>query len=183
MLLNNKVKLFVNLYSAFKTPTLYQLYDPSFGNLELNPEESFNIEAGAQIAISKKLSDRGVYFYRNTDDAIEFIITDPSTFASQYRNVSSRKANGVELELDYKSEKWNLLLQTTRTSRERLRSEYDNTGFPTGKVETTNNLYRTPANVFNVNGGVWFGKLYTGATLRVAGERLEPVYGAAPRDT
>lgn len=180
VLLSNKVKLFVNLYSAFKTPTLYQLYDPSVGNLELNPEESFNVEAGAQVAVTNNLSFRGVYFNRNTDDAIEFIITDPSTFASQYRNVSSRKANGVELELDYKSEKWNVSANYTHI-KGTITSEYDNTGFPTGKVETTNNLYRTPANVFNVNGGVWFGKLYAGATLRVAGERLEPVYGAAPR--
>lgn len=180
VLLNDKVKFFVNVYSAFKAPTLFQLFDPSYGNVNLDPETSFNIEVGTQIALTNQLTFREVFFYRNTDDAIEFIVTDPNTFASQYQNVSKKKARGVELELDYRAEKWNLSANYTHIEGS-LRSAFDNTGFPIGKNTTTNNLFRVPAGVFNLNGGVWFTeKLYGSTTLRIAGDRLEPIYASTP---
>lgn len=180
VLLHNSVKLFVNVYSAFKAPTLYQLFDPSFGNTQLDPEESFNVEAGAQIELTKNLSFREVYFYRNTDHAIEFIYTDPVNFISQYQNISNKKAKGFEAELEYRGSRWNASANFTHIEG-RLRSGFDNTGFPLGKEQVTNNLFRTPANVFNFNGGIWWGKkVYTSATLRIAGDRLEPVYASVP---
>jgi vitamin B12 transporter len=96
--INERVKVFVNLYSAFKAPTLYQLFDPLYGNKDLQPEESFNFEGGAQWFITRDVNVRAVYFYRSTDDAIEFIYTDPDNFISQYVNVSNKKAHGVEVE-------------------------------------------------------------------------------------
>jgi len=180
LLVNNNVKVFLNLYSAFKAPTLFQLFDPSFGNTALDPEESFNIEGGAQWFVNQHLNFRAVYFYRNTEHAIEFIYTDPVNFISQYRNVSRKKASGIEVEAEYKSERWNLSANYTHTEGE-LVSKYDNTGYPLAKDTTINNLYRTPENVLNVTGGVWITKkLYTGSTVRIAGERLEPIYASAP---
>ncbi|HUQ64785.1 MAG TPA: TonB-dependent receptor [Flavitalea sp.] len=176
----NHVKLFVNLYSAFKAPTLFQLFDPSFGNTALDPEESFNVEAGSQWYITKDFNVRGVYFYRDTRHAIEFIFTDPVNYISQYRNVSNKKASGIELEAEYKTDKWNVSANYTHTEG-KLVSPYDNTGFPIGKDSTINNLYRTPENMVNVTGGIWVTKkLYAGSTVRIAGDRLEPVYASAP---
>jgi vitamin B12 transporter len=180
VLLNNNVKVFLNLYSAFKAPTLFQLFDPIFGNQHLDPEESFNVEAGAQYFVTKSFNVRGVYFYRNTKHAIEFIYTDPDNFISQYTNVSSKKSNGIELEAEYKGEKWNMTANFTHI-KGKIESQYDNAGFPLTKDTTYNNLYRTPKNVFNLSGGVWMtGKLYTGATVRIAGDRLEPIYASKP---
>ena len=180
VLLNNNVKLFVNLYSAFKAPTLFQLFDPLFGNKDLDPEESFNFEAGSQWFLNKNLNVRGVYFYRNTKQAIEFIYTDPVNFISQYQNVSRKKASGIELEAEYKTAVWNVSANFTHT-KGRIVSGFDNAGFPLAKDTTINNLYRTPANVFNANGGVWVNKkLYVGSTFRIAGDRLEPIYASAP---
>jgi vitamin B12 transporter len=179
VLLNN-VKVFVNLYSAFKAPTLFQLFDPIFGNQHLDPEESFNVEAGAQYFVTKSFNVRGVYFYRNTKHAIEFIYTDPVNFISQYTNVSSKKSNGIELEAEYKGEKWNMSANFTHING-KIESQYDNAGFPLAKDTTYNNLYRTPKNVFNLSGGVWVtGKIYTGATVRITGDRLEPIYASKP---
>ncbi|MBL7699605.1 MAG: TonB-dependent receptor [Chitinophagaceae bacterium] len=179
-MINDKVKVFVNIYSAFKAPTLFELFDPTFGNLELDPEESFNIEAGAQYFVSSQFNVRGLYFYRDTKDAIEFIYTDPANFISQYQNISSSKAKGVELEAEYRNEKWNVSANYTHIHG-RLTSKFDNTGFPIGKDTTINSLFRTPEDVFNLTGGVWVGKrLYAGTTLRIAGDRLEPVYAGAP---
>jgi vitamin B12 transporter len=179
-LINDHVKVFVNLYSAFKAPTLYQLFDPLYGNKDLQPEESFNFEGGAQWFVTPDLNVRAVYFYRNTDHAIEFIYTDPANYISQYVNVSSKKAYGVEIEGEYTGERWNAAANYTYTHG-RLTSKFDNTGYPLPKEEVTNNLFRVPTNVFNLRGGLWATKkLYVGTTLRVAGKRLEPVYGALP---
>lgn len=180
LFINDRVKLFVNLYSAFKAPTLYQLFDPLFGNKELQPEESFNFEGGAQWFVTSDLNVRAVYFYRNTEDAIEFIYTDPANFVSQYVNVSSKKAYGVEVEGEYRGERWNAAVNYTYTHG-RLTSRFDNTGTELPKEEVTNNLFRVPENVFNLRGGVQATKkLYVGTTMRVAGKRLEPVYASSP---
>jgi vitamin B12 transporter len=180
VLLNNNLKVFLNLYSAFKAPTLFQLFDPIFGNQQLDPEESFNVEGGAQLFVTKDFNVRGVYFYRNTKHAIEFVYTDPVNFISQYRNVSKRKSNGVELEAEYKGDKWNLSANFTHIEG-KIVSPYDNAGFPLVKDTTYNTLYRTPKNVFNVTGGVCLtSKLYAGSTIRIAGDRLEPVYAGKP---
>ncbi|MEO8582472.1 MAG: TonB-dependent receptor [Flavitalea sp.] len=180
ILIDNKVKLFVNLYSAFKTPTLYQLFDAFSGNKYLKPEESFNAEFGAQWYVSKNFNARAVYFYRNTKDAIEYVITDPTFFTSQYRNVSRKKANGIELELAYNTARWNLSANYTHTHG-RLKSKYDGTGMPVLKDTVIDNVYRIPNDVVNVSAGVNLtSKLYAGANVRVAAKRLEPVYGGAP---
>src|SRR5690606_27756681 len=80
--INNRLKIFSNLYSAFKTPTLYQLFNPFAGNTELTPERSFNFEAGVQWFPASKLSLRTVYFYRKTNDAIEYVYIDPVNYIS-----------------------------------------------------------------------------------------------------
>ncbi len=178
--IGERVKLFANFYSAFKTPTLYQLFTPYIGNPALKPEESFNVEAGAQWFLTKELSARAVYFHRRTSDAIEFIYIDPVNFVSMYDNISRKKTSGVETELEYRGAKWNLTANYTHMRGE-WQSAYDGTGFPIGKDTTLNNIYRNPNDVFNLTGGVWITKkLYTGIALRVAGKRLEPIYGDAP---
>lgn len=180
--IDDKVKLFLNLYSAFKTPTLYQLFEPSFGNTVLKPEKSFNVEAGAQWFLSNNVNARAVYFYRSTDQAIEFIYTDPANYISKYANISNKKAKGVELELGYQGNKWDVAANYTHING-RLTSRFDNTGFPLGKDSVINNLFRVPEDVFNATAGLWFTKkLYASATVRVAGKRLEPVYGGVPKE-
>src|SRR5690606_17423972 len=55
-LINERVKLFANIYSAFKTPTLYQLFDPFIGNQLLTPEETFSVEGGVQWFINNRMN-------------------------------------------------------------------------------------------------------------------------------
>jgi vitamin B12 transporter len=171
----------VNLYSAFKAPTLFELFDPTFGNKGLNPEESFNVEAGAQWFITNSFSTRAVYFFRNTNNSIEFIYTDPANYISQYQNISNKKASGIELEAEYKGDKWNVAANYTHIEG-KLRSPYDNAGFPLGKDTVINDLFRTPNDVFNLNGGMQICKnFYAGTTVHIAGKRLEPIYAGAPK--
>lgn len=179
-LLKNKYKFFTNLYSAFKTPTLYQLYDHGYGNNQLNPETGLIAEAGAELLQTNGFTARLVGFYRNTKDKIEFIITNPITYASQYQNISSQKNYSAEFELAYKNNGFNASANYTYTDGE-TKSMYDGTGFPMGKDTTYNNLYRIPKHAVNIQLGYQFvPHFYASAVLRYAGKRQEFVYGAAP---
>ncbi|HRF25165.1 MAG TPA: TonB-dependent receptor plug domain-containing protein, partial [Chitinophagaceae bacterium] len=95
--IKDKAKLFANIYSAFKTPTLYQLYDQSIGNSSLTPEKSTVAEAGVEFLSLKKLNARVVGFYRQAKDAILYTF-NPSTFAGKYLNASKQTNYGIELE-------------------------------------------------------------------------------------
>jgi vitamin B12 transporter len=179
-LINNKIKLFANLYSAFKTPTLYQLFDPSAGNADLKSEKGTITEAGAELFSSKAFRIRAVGFYRNTKNAIQYILIDPVFFISQYRNVSRQKNYGAELEINYALNKWNIAANYTYTDG-KTKSDYDGTGAPLGKDTTYYNLYRIPKNDFNINIG-WQAttELFISTQLRAIGKREEFIYGAAP---
>lgn len=177
---NRTVKLFANLYSAFKTPTLYQLFDPVYGKDDLKPEKGIIGEAGISLSPVNNLNFRLVGFYRKSKDVIEFIITDPNTFASQYQNISEQKNYGVEAEFAFRRNQWDVTANYTYTDG-KTTADYDGTGMPLGKDTTYYNLYRIPKHAFNASVGYAFSKgLYVNARFKSVGERFEPVYGAAP---
>jgi vitamin B12 transporter len=181
-LINNKAKIFLNLYSAFKTPTLYQLFDPLYGNNNLKPEQGKISEAGIKIFPSKKLNIRAVGFYRLSKNVIEFIITDLNSFTSQYQNISKQKNYGVEIEVSYSIKNWTFNGNYAYTDGSTV-SHYDGTGFPLGKDTTYNNLYRIPKNVLNITMGYQAIKnLFVSASFKAVGKRLEAVYGSAPAE-
>ena len=108
-----------------KAPTLYQLYQPTFGNPGLLPETSIGWDAGIdQTVWDGRLTLSATVFGNRFQDMIEF---DSPT--SRYFNVSKAKTSGLELEgalvlwpelltltgvytyLDAKDERTNLRLQ------------------------------------------------------------------------
>ena len=92
-----RLKLFANLSSAFKTPSLYQLYS-EYGNRSLQPESALTLETGIHyIDPTDKFSGRITYFNRNIKDLI-FFYYDPLTFKSIYINQDKQKDKGVEVE-------------------------------------------------------------------------------------
>ncbi len=115
----NSLKALASYSTAYITPSLYQLYDSTYGNLELDPEESSTIEAGLEFnADALRLS--AVYFNRDTKNYIDFVTVDPVNFISEYRNIDEKfNASGLELELDYAfSEKLNMKTNYTFTEAE-----------------------------------------------------------------
>lgn len=90
-LVNKKVKLFANAASAFRTPSLNELYGPFGSNKDLKPEESTTFEGGVQASLDK-LDVRAVYFHRNTKNVI---IYGP---AFSYINLDRQKDHGIEIE-------------------------------------------------------------------------------------
>ncbi len=178
-LIKNKAKIFGNLYSAYKTPTLYQLFDQLAGNAELTPEKGIIGEAGVDIFSIKSVKTRIVGFYRNTQDAILYTL-NPSTFESKYLNVSSQTNYGAELEVGYTAGKLHITANYTYTNG-KTTSAYDGTGTPLGKDTSYFNLYRIPKHAINLNAGVQVTKAFFISTqLRSVSKREEFIYGSSP---
>ena len=178
-LIKDKVKIFGNIYSAFKTPTLYQLFDYSAGNINLLPEKGIINEAGVEILSVKSLKARIVGFYRNTKDAIVYTF-NPTTFESRYLNASKQTNYGAELEAAYSSGKFNITTNYTYTNG-KTTSAFDGTGSPLGKDTSYFNLYRIPKHAFNINAGMQITKaLFISTQIHSVSKREEFIYGGSP---
>lgn len=96
-LIGGHTKLFLNISSAYKVPSLYQLYS-SYGNKALKPESSTTYELGIQTsAFAEHFSLRIAGFKRDMHNLIIFY-TDPVTYASKYINADKQNDYGAELE-------------------------------------------------------------------------------------
>src|SRR5262249_39210738 len=72
LLLADQFKLFVTVASAFKAPTLYQLFS-QYGNASLKPETTTSYEAGFDWEIIKNtLSFNSLFYKRDTKNVIYF---------------------------------------------------------------------------------------------------------------
>ncbi|WP_178988912.1 TonB-dependent receptor plug domain-containing protein [Winogradskyella schleiferi] len=110
------LKFLTSYSTAFITPSLYQLFEPSFGNSDLQPEENATAEVGTEISLKNKATLSLVYFHRNETNFIDFV--DTGNFVFQYQNtVTSFTASGLEFVAQAKLiEKLNLNLNLTYTS-------------------------------------------------------------------
>jgi vitamin B12 transporter len=90
-LIGRNWKLYGSIASAFKAPTLYQLYSP-FGDPGLLPEKSSSYEAGIQFS-NTAINTRATWFHRKTRDGIDY-----NYFTNLYYNYDEEKGNGIEWE-------------------------------------------------------------------------------------
>lgn len=87
-----KHKIFANLSSGFKAPSLYQLYGMYGANPDLKPERSRSFEFGTSGLIFKnKMEWRAVYFNRAINDVIVY---------SNTININLDKQNDQGLEIE-----------------------------------------------------------------------------------
>ena len=170
-IIDNQIKLFANISSGYRVPSLYQLY-AEYGNKGLKPERSASFEEGVEY-FKEKFSARLVAWQRNIRDVISFY-TDPS-YNSKYINEDRQNDNGIETELSATVAKG---LQVTA-----------NYAYTNGQIHSLNpgmdttfyNLYRRPKNTFNLTLGYHIGsKAFTSVHLRTVDKYFEPVYAAAP---
>ncbi len=171
-LIKEQWKLFVNISSAYKTPTLYQLYS-DYGNKKLDPETAVTFETGFQFFMKDNIaSGRVTYFNRSVKDAIAFF-TDPVTFQSYYINQDKQKDHGIELESS---------VQLCRSTLLKLFYTYTDGSITTknnGKDTTYFNLIRRPKSSFGVSLGSNITKqLYISTGINVVGKRTDITYDA-----
>ncbi|MFH1441679.1 MAG: TonB-dependent receptor [Candidatus Omnitrophota bacterium] len=87
-----------NWGTGFKAPTLYQLYDTSSGNTNLTAEENKSYDFGFEQSFFKdKVSFELTYFYNDFKNLINWIKTNPSTWAGEYRNINKAMTKGFEV--------------------------------------------------------------------------------------
>jgi vitamin B12 transporter len=139
-LINSDIKVFANLASAFKAPTLESLYGTFGANPDLKPEKSTTWEGGVQASFFNNFIDvRAVYFNREVKDVIVYR-TSPS---AKLMNFNKQKDHGFELEPTININKdIQVKLYYTFLDGEL----HTNTG--TGKDTAYNNLIRRPKHSF-----------------------------------
>ena len=93
MIWETGTKLKATFGTGFKAPSLFYLYDPLYGNTELNPEKSLGWDAGVeQFFWSDGFSIGATYFFNKFDDMFGF---DPITFKTI--NINKAETKGVEI--------------------------------------------------------------------------------------
>ncbi|MEL6811955.1 MAG: TonB-dependent receptor [Bacteroidota bacterium] len=99
-LAGGNLKALASYSTAYITPSLFQLHDPFFGNLELQPEENTTLEGGLEFTKGKDFRISAVYFNRDETNFVDFVTVDPVNFVFQYQNISDEfNASGVEVEI------------------------------------------------------------------------------------
>jgi vitamin B12 transporter len=178
-LVNHAMKLFGNISSAYKVPSLYQLYDPFAGNTELNPEQSKTLEGGVEY-FSTLARLRLTGFSRKTDNAIQYIIINPATYEGHYYNTNRQENYGAEAELSLRKGNWSANVNYTFT-KGKVTSSYSESGDKLAADTTYNDLYRVPGHAANaVISYTPVAALSLNTVFRYVGSRLEPVYASAP---
>jgi len=104
----NTIKIMTSYSTAYITPSLFQIFDPSYGNEDLEPEENATFEAGLEYTTENNFRASVVYFNRNEKNFVDFVTVNPDLFISQYQNITDKfTASGVEVEISKRfSSQW-----------------------------------------------------------------------------
>lgn len=160
-LIADRYKLFVNVSSAYRVPSLYQLFS-QYGNLALEPETSVTYEAGFDFNFTDRLNLALSYFKRDADNVIDFGQVSTGVFG--YINQNNQKDNGFEVELGYKAS------QVINLNAFYAYVDGDVTT-PTG---TSFNLFRRPKNSFGLNTGFNISEQFSfNLTYKYTGDRKD----------
>jgi vitamin B12 transporter len=174
--IKHRVKLFANVSSGYKTPSLYQLFSV-YGNRDLQPESSLNLETGAQVfAKNGKDNLRVTYFNRRVKDVIAFFY-NPATFSFSYINQNKQRDYGIEVDGSL-----------TLADKIQLRAFYS---YVDGKITTQQggkdttyfNLLRRPRHSGNVFIGAQVTNvLYASLNLNAIGKRQDVFFNPGAQD-
>jgi vitamin B12 transporter len=169
-LIKKQLKLFANFSSAYRTPSLYQLFS-EYGNKNLKPESGFTAEGGIQyFSRDNKFNGRAVVFNRDVKDVI-FFFYNSSTFTSQYINQDKQKDHGIELEGGYRIAK-NTSLKAFYTY-----TTGEITTLKAGKDTTYNNLLRRPKSAAGINlGSQLTPSLFISTNFQLTGKRQDAYF-------
>lgn len=178
--LNARTKLFANLYSAFKAPTLYQLFDPGAGNRGLAPEKGSIQELGLEWINGTVVRGRLVGFNRRSNATIIYSY-NPATWSGKYINASTQHNYGVELETQLILQAFTIRANYAYTDGQ-IQGRYSGTGVALAKDTGYFNLYRIPKHALNLSTSYTRGSWVVTLSGRAAGKRQEFIYGAAPQE-
>jgi len=166
--IDENTRVFLNVSSGYKVPSIYQLYDGSAGNKNLKPEESTNYEIGVQSLGDNKMNSlRLVAFKRDIKNVIVYY-TDIN-YNSKYINSDRQNDYGFEVE--------------SNISMGTIGSWINNFTYVDGEGKNdqvkVKNLYRRPNFTFNSTLTLQpLKSLTVMPSFRFVGTRLKGVYDA-----
>ncbi|MEY3921538.1 MAG: hypothetical protein RL634_1299 [Bacteroidota bacterium] len=178
--LKNKWKFAFNISSAFKAPTLYQLYDGFSGQPHLKPETSTNKEFSLSYLGAKNLVTRIVGFERNTKNGIDY-----DYIHYKYYNYYSKTEKGVEVEANYTQKKWSTAVNYTfvngNLTAENFVYNASSYGYDAKGDTTYAYLTRIPKNTLNISFSYQINQQFQFAVFqKIVDKRFEPQYMSAP---
>ena len=171
--ITNDIKVFANISTGYKTPSLYQLFS-EYGNKKLKPEVSINSELGLQHYFNdRSIKTQVVLFSRSVKD-VQFFYYNSSTFQAQYINQDKQNDYGIEIEAALQLSK-NTTIKTFYTAV----AGNISTKKSSGKDTSYNNLLRRPSNSFGLNLSTRVSKnLIVNANVNWVGERPDAYYNS-----
>ena len=168
-LLKRQWKLFANLSTGFRAPSLYNLAS-EYGNPSLKPERSLSAEGGVQYFNTKNTVNlRITAFNRRVNDLIVFTSLFTAPYG-RYNNADRQDDHGLELEATLvPATHWRITANYTYTDG-KLRTISSSTSKDTSYY----NLYRRPKHAANANLGYELSKKwYVSMGLRWVDKRTD----------
>lgn len=167
----NRLKLFVTAASAYKAPSLYQLYS-EYGNADLKPERTTaSYEAGFDLDIIENILSFNTAFYKRTIKDVIYFYTDPVTYKSYYQNGYQQHTKGFESELNLKADKFRGSLYAAYVAGDQT----DNQG------QVSHNLYRIPKNTYGASVSYLLSKAFSfGLNYKYTGNRIDEDFSTYP---
>lgn len=151
--LRNDLSLKLNYGKAFRAPTFNDLYWPSGGNEDLEPEKGESIETGFSFT-GKRISSQLFIFHRKVKNMISWQPLGENGLWQPF-NLDRFKSSGVELELDYKIlENLDCAVSYSYNRGEEIKNDlvYDDYFSGEKRFEEFKRKARfLPENVFNLN--------------------------------
>jgi len=159
----DQLKVFGTIASAYKAPTLYQLFSP-YGNIGLKPESTTSYEAGFEWEVIKNMLSFNTAFYKyNTHDVIYFANLPNPPFG-MYKNGENQRDKGFESELKLTVDKLTASAYAAYV-----------TGVLTDQSGVaSDNLFRRPKHTYGINVYYQFVKNFSaGITYKYTGDRTD----------
>ena len=168
-LTQNNIKLFVNLTSGFRAPSVNELFGPFGANPGLKPEKSNTQEAGLQAALAeKKLELTITGFNRTIDNVIIYGFNG-------YENRDKQHDYGAELEAGYSFSKQVSFKINYAYVDGKITQKL------TAKDTTYYNLIRRPRHNIHLVGAYQVNKnLFISSSLQITGKRTDYDYSSFP---
>lgn len=170
-LINRQVKLFANVSSGFKAPTVSDLFGPTYygSNPNLKPEQSRNFEGGVHVnLLHDRMQLTATGFHRDITDMISYVGT-------QLINIDKQKDKGAEIEVLYQpNERWTFKGAYTYVTGN-LNQLRD------GKDTSFYNLIRRPKNTLLASVGFQATEqLYVSVSAQSIGKRSDLFFQSVP---
>lgn len=94
---NDNTNYYLSYSEFFIAPTPYQLYNATYGNRDLKPEDGHTVEAGMSHKFNDTLTSTFHIFQRNSNNIVGY---DPMTYVSI--NIDEEKVHGWDVQLNKK---------------------------------------------------------------------------------